>query len=76
MTDLRDKLAEQKLDKQTEARLEALFEAHEHIAADIGSTRILAEGDIDDFTAGQQEALNRVEELIALMVDDDWNRDV
>jgi hypothetical protein len=54
-------------------RLEALFEAHQQIAADIGQAQTAHQKDIDDYIAGQQEALNRVEELITLMVTDDWH---
>ena len=60
MTPLHDKLAEQDLDEQTRVWLETLFEAHQQIAADIGQAQTAHGKDIDDYNAGQQEALNRV----------------
>jgi hypothetical protein len=58
------------MNEQTEARLDALLEAHERIAMDMGEHKILSETDPTDHLTGEREALLRVEELIADTVDD------
>lgn len=58
-------------DETKEARLYALLEAHEAIAEDMGSHKILTEEDPSEHLTGEREALLRVEELIADMALDD-----
>lgn len=59
------------MDEPTEERLDALLQAHERIAMDMGEHKIMSEDDPTEHITGGREALLRVEELIHEMVEND-----